>query len=205
MMHKFLYKWQSKGKGWRASLQDTINIGNKAVKWATAHFNSTQVQSSACCYKMSFWESGGGEVAVVVVVVLFTTSNSWPTEIIGCGLTFEAWLGHVAKAKGFGCWLDVNFTLGDKLLCEQVSLDFQGHGMHLAGCQKVRRHAAVYTERPIRKMILSLSCTVCLLNTAFFQDNAAAAKISHSFSHACLIKHIRWIHLKYSNELYHKL
>lgn len=40
------------------------------------------------------------------------------------------------KGKGCRCWLDVSFTLGDKLLCEQAILDFQGHRMDLRDCQR---------------------------------------------------------------------
>lgn len=40
------------------------------------------------------------------------------------------------KERGCRCWLDISFTLGDKLLCEQAILEFQGHRMHLRDCQR---------------------------------------------------------------------
>lgn len=59
------------------------------------------------------------------------------------------------KGKGRRCLLDVSFTLGDKLLCEQAILDFQGHRMHLRNCQRSAFFAAGHIRKDQLEMTLN--------------------------------------------------
>lgn len=63
-----------------------------------------------------------------------------------------------SKGKGCRCWLDVSFTLGDKLLCEQAILDFQGHRMHLRDCQRSAFMLLFTLKTTNRRIILHFSC-----------------------------------------------
>lgn len=73
------------------------------------------------------------------------------------------------KGRGCRCWLDVSFTLGDKLLCERAILDFQGHGRHLRDCQW-STFIALFTltttnRRVMLRMHRKMTLSIILSNT----------------------------------------
>lgn len=67
---------------------------------------------------------------------------------------FKSLTWTCGNGKGRRCWLDVSFTLGDKLLCEQAILDFQGHRMHLRDCQRSAFMLLVTLKTTNRRVIL---------------------------------------------------
>lgn len=130
---------------------DTITAGEKAMRRATHTTHHRYYPMHRAKNNIGFWLALMRNLSLLSPFHHFCLAHS-RKHVAWHNFWSLTWT-H-SKGKGCRCWLDVSFTLGDKLLCEQAILDFQGHRMHLRDCQRSAFVLLFTLKTTNRRMIL---------------------------------------------------